>query len=150
MVITLFCRKLGGAGGVARQMMPAPHPIPQRVLDATIACPTRPDQPLLYRLSAGRNPVNADPAAAKAAGFDRPIMHGHCTLGIACRAILQNFCGYDPVRMRSLAARYTAIVYPGDCLTMRFWQDGPVVTFECDVEDRGVTVMKNGYCLTAM
>ena len=51
---------------------------------------------LIYRLSADRNPLHADPEVAKAAGFPRPILHGLGTFGVVGHALLKSVCGYDP------------------------------------------------------
>ena len=72
---TTFCRADGGFGGPPRKA-PAPHPIPERAPDLVCDLPTRPEMALVYRLSADLNPLHADPAVAKAAGFPRPILHG--------------------------------------------------------------------------
>ena len=67
---------------------PELHPIPDRAPDLVKECDTRPDQAFLYALSGDRNPLHRDPAFAKAVGFPRPILHGLCSYGTACRAIL--------------------------------------------------------------
>jgi acyl dehydratase len=54
-----------------------------RAPDEVCDLPTLPQQALVYRLSGDYNPLHADHAVARAAGFDRPIVHGLCTLGIA-------------------------------------------------------------------
>ena len=54
---------------------------------------------LIYRLSADRNPLHADPDVAKAAGFPRPILHGLGTFGVVGHALLKSVCGYDPARV---------------------------------------------------
>ena len=74
---------------------------------------TKPDQALVYRLSGDRNPLHADPGFAKAAGFDRPILHGLCTYGFTGRALLHALSGSDPTRFRSMDARFSKPVMPG-------------------------------------
>ena len=106
--------------------------------------PTSPDQALIYRLSGDYNPLHCDPAVAKAAGFPRPILHGMCTYGITCRAVLQTYAEYDPARFKSHQARFSSPVFPGETITVDLWRDGDVVSFEARIKDRGVTVIKNG------
>ena len=83
---------------------------------------------LLYRQSGDRNPLHADPAAAAAAGFPRPILHGLCTLGIATRAILRAKGG-EPALLRSLKARFSAPVLPGETIRTEMWHEGPRILF---------------------
>ena len=77
--------------------------LPERAPDAVCDLPTRPEMALLYRWNADMNPLHADPAIAKAAGFPRPILHGLATFGVAGHAILKTMCGYDPARFKSIA-----------------------------------------------
>jgi acyl dehydratase len=106
--------------------------------------PTKPDQALIYRLSGDRNPLHSDPGIAKAAGFPRPILHGLCTYGITCRAVLQAYADFDPSRIKSHQVRFSSPVFPGETISVDLWKDGDVVSFEARVKDRGVTVVKNG------
>lgn len=78
------------------------------------------------------------------AGFDRPILHGLCTYGITCRAVLQAITDFDPAAILSHEARFSAPVFPGDTITVDLWRDGGVISFEARVKERGVTVIKNG------
>jgi acyl dehydratase len=106
---------------------------------------TRPEQALAYRLCGDRNPLHADPATARAAGFTRPILHGMCTYGFAARAILRVACAYDPRRLKGFGARISSPVYPGDVLRTEIWQDGDVVSFRTTVPARdNVVVINNG------
>jgi acyl dehydratase len=139
---TAFARKDGGFGGPVRQS--APHAPPARSPDVVLEFATRPDQALLYRLCGDRNPLHADPDVAIAAGFRTPILHGLCTYGICCRAVLQAFCEFDPARLKSHAVRFSAPVFPGDMVAVKLWKDAGVVSFEADVAARGVTVIKSG------
>jgi acyl dehydratase len=139
---TAFARGDGGFGGPSET--PPPHQVPTRAADRVLEFATRPDQALLYRLCGDRNPLHADPAVAKTGGFPRPILHGLCTYGICCRAILQAYCGFEPERMKSLSARFSAPVLPGDRILVRLWKDHDIVSFEATVPARDVTVIKSG------
>lgn len=139
-----FARADGGFGGPSSGG-PEPHPTPTRAPDAELALPTRPDQALLYRLSGDRNPLHSDPDFAKAAGFERPILHGLCTYGVTCRAVLQTYCDFDPTRIIGHDVRFSSPVFPGETIVTRMWKDGNIVSFEAGVKERpGVTVIKNG------
>lgn len=95
---------------------------PEREPDRRISAGVREDQALIYRLSGDRNPLHSDPAYAALAGFPRPILHGMCSYGIAARLLLNSYCDGDPGRFRSLDARFSAPVYPGDELTVEVWE----------------------------
>jgi len=105
---------------------------------------TRRDQALLYRLCGDRNPLHADPDIARAVGFETPLLHGLCTYGICCRAVLQAFCEYEPSRLKSHAVRFSAPVFPGDVITVKLWRDGVNVSFEAEVAARKSTVIRSG------
>ena len=120
--------------------------MPDREPDLVCDLSTRPDQALLFRLSGDFNPLHVDPATAQQAGFERPILHGRCTFGIACHAVLKTVCNYDFTLIREIAGRFSSPVYPGDVITTEMWQDGNVVSFCCRVLSRNVTVINNGCC----
>lgn len=141
-----FARGDGGFGGPTTGGPPT-HEVPARAPDAECALKTRPDQALIYRLSGDRNPLHADPEIAKRAGFDRPILHGLCTYGFCCRAVLRTYADYDPTRIKAFDVRFSAPVFPGETIVTRMWKDGPTVSFEARVAERDVTVIKNGRCL---
>ena len=140
---TTFCRADGGFGGPPRESPPV-HPIPERTPDLVCDLGTRPEQAIIYRLSADRNPLHIDPDVAKAAGFPRPILHGLGTFGVVGHALLKSVCGYDPTRVRSFAGRFSAPVFPGETIRTEFWRDSDVVSFRASVPDRNVIVMNNG------
>ncbi|MEY9104670.1 acyl dehydratase [Bradyrhizobium yuanmingense] len=138
-----FARGDGGFGGPS-EGMPEPHQVPRRAPDRSLDIPTRPDQALIYRLSGDRNPLHSDPEFACRAGFPRPILHGMCTYGLTCRAVLQSYADYDPSAFRRHRARFSAPVFPGEVITVNLWKDGNSISFEACVRERRVTVVKNG------
>ena len=140
---TTFCRADGGFGGPPREA-PEPHPIPERAPDAVCDLATRPEAALIYRLSGDRNPLHAEPAVAKQAGFPRPIMHGLGNFGIAGHAVLKTMCGYDPARLTAFACRFSAPVYPGETIRTEMWRDGAAVSFRARVVERDVIAVNNG------
>ncbi len=145
---TLIARGDGDFGGPPGTG-PRPHKVPEREPDLTCDLATRSDQALLFRLSGDLNPLHADPAYAGQAGFDAPILHGRCTYGIACHAILKTICDYDFTLIAGLDVRFSSPVYPGDVISTEMWQVRNIVSFRCLVRARDVTVIDNGKCTLA-
>lgn len=139
---TIFARADGGFGG--QRDAPAPHAVPGRPADRTVAVATRPDQALLFRLNGDLNPLHVDPAAAAAAGFPRPILHGLSTYGATCKAVLGAYAGWRSSAIASHAVRFTGPVYPGETLTIELWRDEDVVSFRAHVAERSARVIDNG------
>jgi acyl dehydratase len=142
---TVFARGDGGFGG-PQGSGPAPHPLPQRTPDVSCELQTRPDQALLYRLCGDRNPLHADPELAQRVGFPVPILHGLCTYGHACYAVLKTICDYDHRLIRRFDVRFSAPVYPGETIVTDMWRDDHIVSFQCRLKERDVTVIRNGKC----
>ncbi len=118
--------------------------IPDRPSDRTVLIAVAPDQAAIYRLSGDLNPLHIDPDAARAAGFPRPILHGLCTYGLACRAVVEHCAGGDPDRVREHRARFTAPLYPGETLRAELWLEPDAVLFEAWANERGVKVLGDG------
>jgi acyl dehydratase len=108
---SIFLPGMGGWGGERGPSSRAPElkPTWRRSFK------TAPTQATLYRLTGDLHPVHIDPAVAVANGFDRPILHGLCTLGIASREVASAL-GAHPADLLELDARLTAPVLPGDTL----------------------------------
>jgi acyl dehydratase len=136
--MTAFLRGEGGFGG---ERGPATtFELPNRKPDHEVRYATRIDQPLLYRLSGDRNPLHSDPSFAKMGGFDRPILHGLCTYGFTGRALLHSICGSEPSRFKSMEARFSKPVMPGDSLDVAMWVDGGQCLFQTKNQDGDVVV----------
>ena len=118
-----FARKHGGFGGKVTET-PVPPAVPQRAPEKICDLPTPPNLALLYRLNGDENPLHADPERAKVAGFDRPILHGAASFGIAAHAVLRTVADYRPQRLASIEARFSRPVFPGDTIRTEMWRDG--------------------------
>lgn len=141
-VSTVIIRGEGGFGGPRGSRVKAFN-APERDPDLVMTYETQPVQALLYRLNGDRNPLHSDPEFARAAGFERPILHGLCTYGFAGRALLNATCDNESERFGSMSARFVAPVYPGDLLTTAIWRTEEGATFL--VENQcGVTVLDRG------
>ncbi|WP_373498040.1 MaoC/PaaZ C-terminal domain-containing protein [Desulfococcus sp.] len=120
---TLFSRLDGGFGG---EDAPAQTvAFPDRAPDIAAADRPSPDQPLIYRLSGDLFELHADPGFARTAGFERPIMHGLCTLGFACRALVHHLAPGAPEKVRRIACRFSKPLYPGVPIRTLIWSTGP-------------------------
>jgi acyl dehydratase len=141
---TSFLRGDGGFGWPPGPTKPV-HELPQRAPDLTCDIPTLPQSALIYRLSGDYNPLHADPAIAKAAGFSRPILHGLCTFGVAGHALLRSLCGYDPARFKSMQVRFSSPVFPGETVRTEIWREGGgKFGFRCRIVERDIVAINNG------
>lgn len=121
--LSVFIRGIGGFGG-SRSPKPSSPSKATTVPDLTIRRRTVPSQAILYRLSGDSNPLHIDPNLASMGGFDRPILHGLCTYGIATHTLVKSICGNDASCFKSIEARFSSPVIPGDELAVHIWIAG--------------------------
>jgi acyl dehydratase len=138
-----IARGHGGFGGTVTES-PEPHPTPDRHADHVCDLPTPPNLALIFRLMGDENPLHIDPQSAKASGYERPILHGAATFGIAAHAVLRTAAGYDPARLVSIEARFSRPVFPGDWVRTELWRHGDDISFRCRVPVRDEIVLTNG------
>lgn len=123
-----FARGDGGFGG-PRGESPS-WKRPAREPDVVRRFPTSRGQALLYRLTGDRFPLHSDPAFARAAGFEGPILHGLCTYGFTGRALLRAVGDGEAHRFGSMRCRFTRPVYPGQELEVAIWRTGDGALFQ--------------------
>ena len=107
----IFARGEGGFGGD-----PGPKPgndAPERAPDLVVESPTAPQQALLYRLNGDKNPLHIDPEFAKMGGFDMPILHGLCSYGVVCKAVVDHALDGDVDRVAALRGALRRCGLPG-------------------------------------
>lgn len=119
-VCTVFCRKDGGFGGPdsPKELVEFPDRPPDFEEEAQPST----DQPLIYRLSGDIFALHVDPEFAKLSGFERPIMHGLCTHGYACRAVIKHLFPGEPERMTRFRNRFSKPLYPGTPIKTQIWK----------------------------
>jgi len=126
------------AGGFGGDPGPRAEPItpPEGIEpDFSCSCKVAENQAALYRLSGDRNPLHIDPEAAKRGGFDRPILHGLCTYGMATRSLVTGPLNGDVGRLKEFKARFSSSVYPGDTLTTEAWKTDRGYIVQARTED---------------
>lgn len=141
---TAILRADGGFGGPSSGAPSALRPSPDREPDLVSDMPVLPQAALLYRLLGDYNPLHADPALARGAGFRRPILHGLCTFGIAGYALVEAACGFRPEKLSGMAARFSSPAYPGETIRTEIWLEPDGVCFRARAVERDVVVLANG------
>jgi len=140
---SLFVRGAGGFDG-DRGSQPDAVALPDGDPHAVVEVATAANQAALFRLLGDRNPLHIDPAFAKAAGFETPILHGASTFGLACLTVLKTYCQGEPSRMKRFATRFSGPVFPGETLVFSLWQTGPEIRFRASAKERNAPVLDGG------
>ncbi|WP_020105100.1 MaoC/PaaZ C-terminal domain-containing protein [Nocardia sp. 348MFTsu5.1] len=131
---SIFAKGEGGFGGERGESDKVVYP--DREPDHVIEAKTLPQQALLYRLCGDRNPLHSDPGFAEKSGFPRPILHGLCTYGTVCRAVVDTLLGGDVDRVQRFGAKFAGVVFPGETLRIKVWEDGSRLLITVTVADR--------------
>lgn len=149
---SIYFRGEGGFGGEPPPKEPPPVERPRDVPPTfSVEEKTSPEQALLYRLSGDLNPLHADPAFAKAVGFEQgPILHGLCSFGFMVRHVARGACGGDATRVRAFEASFKRPVWPGDTLVTEGWVVRPdAVALQVRVKERDEVVLGNAWATLA-
>ncbi|OHV32752.1 hypothetical protein BCD49_28310 [Pseudofrankia sp. EUN1h] len=74
-----------------------------------------------------------DVAAARRGGFDRPFLHGLCTMALCAQGLVDAVAGGDPDRVQRVAVRFASPAFVGDDLRVGIYEAGPFrYAFEAD------------------
>jgi acyl dehydratase len=143
-VVTMFARLDGGFGGpdAPKKSLAFPGRAPDFEAGAVPSI----DQPLIYRLSGDTFPLHVDAGVAMRAGFDRPIMHGLCTLGYACRVLIRHLTPEAPERVRRIGCRFRNPLYPGAPIKTLIWStDQGKALWRVVKDPGGEVIIDNGF-----
>jgi acyl dehydratase len=133
-----------GEGGVGPKGGPAPAGTPPaRSPDHVVTRATLPQQALLYRLTGDKNPIHADPDYASLGGFDQPIMHGLCTFGMACKAVVDTALAGDVAALARYRARFSGVLFPGETLEVSMWDEPGRIVLTARCVERDASVLSN-------
>jgi len=139
-----FSAYVRGEGDFGGERGPRPGNLPpEREPDYVVDSPTLPQQALLYRLSGDKNPLHADPGFAAMGGFDRPILHGLCTFGIACKAVVDTALDGDVTKVARYQVRFSGVVYPGETIETSMWKDDDKIIVRATAKERGTPALTN-------
>jgi acyl dehydratase len=137
---TYFLRGDGGCGNWG-EVPRGPSALPERAPDLVLELPTIARQALIYRLSGDYNPVHIDPEIAAQAGFDKPILHGLCTFGVACFGIVQHLCAGNPDRLKEIFVRFSRPVFPGETIRLELFKENDSWRFRARAKERDEVVL---------
>ena len=138
---SIFARGEGGFGGEGGPK--AGNKAPDRAPDYQKESTTLPQQALLYRLNGDKNPLHADPEFAKMGGFDRPILHGLCSYGVVCKAVVDTVFDGDTTKVGRYQARFAGVVFPGETIVTSMWKEGDKILVEAKAKERDAPVITN-------
>lgn len=122
---SIFIRGAGDFGGDRGPSSKGVNEPPDRAPDHVVEYKTLPQQGAIYRLTGDRVPLHIDPEFAQMAGYDKTFMHGLCTYGFVCRAIMSAFCDNEPGNFKTLEARFADQVWFGDTIITKMWKTVP-------------------------
>ncbi|KAK0175663.1 hypothetical protein PV327_009395 [Microctonus hyperodae] len=137
----------GGFGGPKNSQYEIPIvPLPKRKPDISITQSTSYDQAALYRLgSHDFNPLHIDPNISQMGGYEKPILHGLCSLGFSTRHVLNTFADGDSQLFDSMKVRFSKPVTPGNTLRTDMWREGNRIHFETVILETGIQVITGAY-----
>jgi acyl dehydratase len=123
------------------------RPIPStRVPDLVVTEHTNPQQANIYRPSGDYNPLHIDPEIARVFGFEKPFLHGICTLGIGVRVVVETFLNNEASLVRKVGCRFSKPTFGGARLKVEMWHTGTgSVSFRMIEDDNQLVVVDQAY-----
>ena len=138
---SLFLRGEGGFGGESGPKVG--NQPPDRAPDGEVERTLLPQQALLYRLSGDKNPLHVDPEFAKMGGFDKPIIHGLCSFGVVCKAVVDEALGGDVGKVARYQVRFAGVGFPGETYVISYWEEGDKILIQAKSKERDAPIITN-------
>ena len=121
--------------------------VPARTPDKEVEVKVSETMPLLYRLSGDYNPLHVEEGLAQMSGFEAPINHGLCTLGISCHQVIKNMLDNDGSKFKAIKGRFASPVLPGQVIVIKMWKEKDRIIFTTTVKETGKVCINNAYVL---
>lgn len=118
---------------------------PDRTRDESMIETTSVDQAAIYRLCGDRNPLHIDPQFSALGGYDKPILHGLCTLAFTVRHVLAKFANNNTRLFKAVKARFAGTIFPGQSIRTDMWQEGNRIYYESYCEETGKIIISGAY-----
>jgi acyl dehydratase len=148
--VTMFIRGMsdGASGGPDKPDHELPDLAAAKKV-GTLSVHVDDDQTYRYKEASGDNmPIHVDDAFAKQVGLPGIIAHGLCTMAMCSQAVVQLAANGDPGRVKRLAVRFAANVFPGNDVETTVYALPPDEagneTYVFEATSNGQTVIKNG------
>ncbi|MBA2281503.1 MAG: MaoC family dehydratase N-terminal domain-containing protein [Acidimicrobiia bacterium] len=149
---TVFVRGLTGEedGGSDKPTHDFPDTAREKPVGEPYVVHVDDDQTFRYRDASGdMMPIHVDDDFAKQVGLPGIIAHGLCTMAMCSQAVVERACGGDPAKLRRLAVRMAANVFPGNDVEVQLYEagttDGGAAAFAFEATSAGAVVIKNGW-----
>lgn len=147
--VTMFVRGMadGESGGPDKP----DHTFPEEARDRPLAeyrVHVDDDQTFRYRDASGdMMPIHVDEGFARSVGLPGIIAHGLCTMAMTSQAVVRSAAGGDPSRLKRLAVRFAANVFPGHEVVTSIYDGGEAGgrhRYVFEAHSQGQRVIANG------
>ena len=89
------------------------------------------------------SPHHFETEAARRSGFDRPFLHGLCTMALCAQGIVDLVASGDPDRIRRIAVRFATPAFLGESLVVSLYDAG-ALGFAFEAHSAGAAVITGG------
>lgn len=147
--VTLFIRGMsdGESGGPDKPGHDFPDDAREHLV-GTHSVHVDDDQTFRYRDASGDTmPIHVDEDFAKSVGLPGIIAHGLCTMAMCSQSVITTVAAGDPTRLRRLAVRFAANVFPGHDVETSIYEAGErdgAKVYAFEAASQGAIVVKHG------
>ena len=147
--VTLFIRGMsdGESGGPDKPGHDFPDDAREHLV-GTHSVHVDDDQTFRYRDASGDTmPIHVDDEFAKSVGLPGIIAHGLCTMAMCSQSVITTVAAGDPTRLRRLAVRCAANVFPGHDVETSIYEAGErdgAKVYAFEAASQGAIVVKHG------
>lgn len=147
--VTLFVRGMsdGESGGPDKPGHDFPETAREHLV-GTHSVHVDDDQTFRYRDASGDTmPIHVDEDFAKSVGLPGIIAHGLCTMAMCSQSVITTVAAGDPTRLRRLAVRFAANVFPGHDVETSIYEAGErdgAEVYAFEAVSQGAIVVKHG------